>query len=119
MMGLDLVGREAIRDVILRLSGQGHTILPSSHDLTDVEVLAQDLIVLNNGRMSFAGLISKFGSGSTMTFTYYDWPRWESGLWLRFWLGCATGDRLRRPREPDDADDDHDDPDEGDGDPAD
>jgi len=72
MNGLDPAAREATRDVILRLAGEGRTILLSSHDLNDVEVLAHDLIALSQGRTKFVGSTSKFRTRATMSLLTVD-----------------------------------------------
>lgn len=72
MNGLDPDTRQRIREVIIMLSGQGKTVLLSSHDLHDVESLCNQLIVLDDGRLTFAGRTSDFVGASTMTILRMD-----------------------------------------------
>ena len=67
MNGLDPDTRQRIREVIIMLSGQGRTVLLSSHDLHDVESLCSQLIVLDDGHLMFAGRTTDFVGDSTMT----------------------------------------------------
>lgn len=72
MNGLDPDTRQRIREVIIMLSGQGRTVLLSSHDLHDVESLCSLLIVLDGGHLMFAGRPSDFVGASTMTILRLD-----------------------------------------------
>lgn len=67
MNALDPDIRQRIREVITRLSGQGRTVLLSSHDLHDVETLCGRLLVLDDGRLAFSGRTDDFVGTSTMT----------------------------------------------------
>lgn len=67
MNGLDPLATQAMRDLVLRLSGEGRTILLSSHDLNEVELLAPSLIALSHGRATFVGATSTFRNKTTMT----------------------------------------------------
>lgn len=67
MNGLDPDARQRIRALIVRLSGQGRTVLLSSHDLHDVESLCSQLLVLDEGHLVFAGSTSEFTGTSQMT----------------------------------------------------
>lgn len=72
MNGLDPDTRQRIREVIITLSGQGRTVLLSSHDLHDVESLCSQLIVLDDGSLAFSGRTADFVGGSTMTILRMD-----------------------------------------------
>jgi ABC-2 type transport system ATP-binding protein len=50
MSGLDPLGRKDVRELILALRGQGKTILLSSHILSDVELLADRVVILVRGK---------------------------------------------------------------------
>lgn len=67
MNGLDPDMRQRIREVIIRLSSQGRTVLLSSHDLHDVESLCSELLVLDDGRLIHAGGTANFVGASTMS----------------------------------------------------
>lgn len=72
MNGLDPDTRQRIREVIMKLSGQGRTVVLSSHDLHDVESLCGQLLVLDEGRLTFAGQTAEFVGESTMTILRLD-----------------------------------------------
>ena len=53
--GLDPAGRKQVRDLILRLKGEGRTVLFSSHILADAEMICDRVGILNRGRLVAAG----------------------------------------------------------------
>jgi len=55
MAGLDPVGRKDFRDLILELKNQGKTIFFSSHILSDAEMIAGRVGILNKGRLVSVG----------------------------------------------------------------
>jgi len=55
MSGLDPLGRHLIIKLIQDMKGQGKTILFCSHILSDVDRLADELLVLHQGRCLFHG----------------------------------------------------------------
>jgi ABC-2 type transport system ATP-binding protein len=66
MNGLDPEARQAVRDLIIRLAGQGKTVVLSSHDLHDVESLCGRLVVLSEGELAFAGSTSAYRDSTMM-----------------------------------------------------
>lgn len=56
--GLDPLAQRAVKDIILRLKGQGITIFFSSHQLTDVELICDDIGILHRGRLMRSGHLS-------------------------------------------------------------
>lgn len=52
-IGLDVFAKEKIREFILELNRQGVTFLLTTHDLDDVEHLAQRVIVINHGEIVY------------------------------------------------------------------
>ena len=50
MTGLDPIGRKIFRDIFIELKNQGTTIFFSSHILTDVELIADRILILNKGQ---------------------------------------------------------------------
>jgi ABC-2 type transport system ATP-binding protein len=55
MSGLDPVGRREVRDIILELKRQGHTVFFSTHILTDAEMLCDRVAVLVGGKLQGVG----------------------------------------------------------------
>jgi ABC-2 type transport system ATP-binding protein len=49
--GLDPEGVRWIRDVLVHLAGQGRTVFVSSHLLSEMALMAQDLVVIGRGRL--------------------------------------------------------------------
>jgi len=60
MSGLDPIGRKEIRDLILRLNGEGKTIFMNTHILSDVEMLCHRVAILVNGKIRYAGSSEEF-----------------------------------------------------------
>ncbi|HLV67928.1 MAG TPA: ABC transporter ATP-binding protein [Polyangiaceae bacterium] len=55
MSGLDPVGRKEVRDLILHERSQGRTIFFSTHILTDVETLCDQVTILRRGEVVVSG----------------------------------------------------------------
>ena len=55
MSGLDPVGRKEIRDLVLRLHGEGKTIFMNTHILSDVEVICDRVAIIAGGRIVHEG----------------------------------------------------------------
>jgi ABC-2 type transport system ATP-binding protein len=60
MSGLDPIGRKEIRDLILRLNGEGKTIFMNTHILSDVEMLCHRVAILVNGKIRYSGSSEEF-----------------------------------------------------------
>jgi len=58
-VGLDPIGTREIKDLILRLRGQGKTILLSSHLLTDVQDVCDRIGILANGELKELGAVKE------------------------------------------------------------
>jgi len=52
MSGLDPVGRKEVRELLLELKASGCTIILSSHIVPDVEMLADSVVILKNGKVA-------------------------------------------------------------------
>ena len=53
--GLDPAGIRWMRDLLTEFAGRGGTVLLSSHLLHEIEVIADDLVVIGNGKVVAAG----------------------------------------------------------------
>ncbi|MEO6159281.1 MAG: ABC transporter ATP-binding protein, partial [Ilumatobacteraceae bacterium] len=58
--GLDPEGIRWIRDVLLHLAGQGCTVLVSSHLLSEIALMATELVVIGQGRLIDQCSVSQF-----------------------------------------------------------
>jgi len=52
-IGLDVIAKEKIREFILEMNRKGVTFILTTHDLDDIEHLAQRVIVINHGEIVF------------------------------------------------------------------
>ena len=57
MSGLDPLGRKEVRDIMLELKAQGKTIIFSTHILSDVETVCDQVGIIINGRLKDCGPI--------------------------------------------------------------
>jgi len=57
MSGLDPVGRRLFADIILDLKQKGKTVFFSSHIIHDVERICDDVAIIQDGEMRFAGSV--------------------------------------------------------------
>jgi ABC-2 type transport system ATP-binding protein len=80
--GMDVEARAATRGLLGRLRAQGVAILLTSHDLADVERLADRLAVIDRGRIVALGPPTELSTGSTSV--------------LRFRLGADLSETDRR-----------------------
>jgi ABC-2 type transport system ATP-binding protein len=55
MSGLDPIGRREIRELIAGLRAQGKTVFMSTHILSDIEALCDEVAILRNGRLAASG----------------------------------------------------------------
>ena len=58
--GLDPEGIRWIRDVLVHLASQGRTVLVSSHQLSEMALMAQDLVVIGQGRLIEQSTVAEF-----------------------------------------------------------
>jgi len=58
--GLDPLGRKQIRDLLLRKRAQGKTILLNSHILSEVEMICDKVVIVNEGQVVRAGKPADF-----------------------------------------------------------
>ena len=60
MSGLDPIGRKEVRDLILRLNGEGKTIFMCTHILSDVEMLCHRVAIIVKGEIRYVGSSEEF-----------------------------------------------------------
>lgn len=63
--GLDPEGIRWMRDLLRGLANEGRTILVSSHLLSEMEILADDVVIIANGRLVRQGRVSDVVEGIT------------------------------------------------------
>jgi ABC-2 type transport system ATP-binding protein len=59
MSGLDPIGRKEVRDLILELRDKGKTVFFSSHILTDIEAIADQVAIIARGQLQAQGTPSE------------------------------------------------------------
>src|SRR5262249_51995814 len=59
MSGLDPIGRQEVRDLLLNLKKNGKTVFFSSHILSDVEALCDRVAVLSRGKLVTSGTVEE------------------------------------------------------------
>jgi len=57
LSGIDPGGRREINELLLKLAGQGKTLLVSSHILVEIEQLSSSIIMMSRGRIVASGTI--------------------------------------------------------------
>ena len=63
--GLDPVGMSEMRDLLGRLAGEDRTILVSSHLLSELEQVSDWLLIIDRGRLVYAGEAAGFSARTT------------------------------------------------------
>ncbi len=58
-IGLDVIAKARIRDVIREMNSRGTTFILTTHDLEDVEQLAKHIVIINHGKKVFDDSLSK------------------------------------------------------------
>lgn len=59
MSGLDPVGRREVRELIAGLREKGTTVFMSTHILTDIEALCDEVAILRKGRLAASGSLNE------------------------------------------------------------
>lgn len=70
MSGLDPIGRREVRELVAGLRDNGTTVLMSTHILSDVETLCDEVAILRRGRLAAAGKLDELLLTSTMKDAY-------------------------------------------------
>ncbi|MRN10158.1 lantibiotic protection ABC transporter ATP-binding subunit (plasmid) [Staphylococcus capitis] len=55
--GLDPIGIQELRDLIKNFPNKGMTVIISSHILSEIEIIADDICIISNGLLGFQGTI--------------------------------------------------------------
>jgi len=63
LSGLDPIGRRQVRDIIADLKTRGKTVFFSSHILSDIEMICDEVAILNKGKVVTAGALDELLSG--------------------------------------------------------
>ena len=59
-IGLDLIAKRTLRELVLRLNEQrGTTLLLTSHDVADIEHVADRVVIIDHGRCIFDGSVGR------------------------------------------------------------
>ncbi len=59
-IGLDIIAKESVRTFIKDMNKRGVTFVLTTHDVGDIELLAERIIVINNGSIVFDNSLQKF-----------------------------------------------------------
>jgi ABC-2 type transport system ATP-binding protein len=98
MSGLDPMGRREIRELLLELKAQGKTIILSSHIVPDVEMIADSVGIIRDGRLVETRSLLEFSTGCSYQVNLTCPPAQQDGLqlpaWARSRLVPAGTDRL-------------------------
>jgi ABC-2 type transport system ATP-binding protein len=70
MSGLDPIGRREIRELIAELREKGTTVFMSTHILSDIEALCDQVAILRNGKLAATGNLDELLSQSGETQVY-------------------------------------------------
>lgn len=72
-IGLDVVVKESIRNAIKKINEEeGTTVILTTHDLSDIELLCKRIVMIDKGKKVFDGELStlKHSFGNTRTFAF-------------------------------------------------
>jgi ABC-type multidrug transport system ATPase subunit len=104
--GLDPAGIQEIRDLIRRLPQEtGATVFLSSHLLAEVELIAQQLVIIHRGRLRYQGALADFGKQELTGYRAFvdDLPKALVCLEQAGHTANIEGDHLRMTLSPADA----------------
>jgi ABC-2 type transport system ATP-binding protein len=59
-IGLDLIAKRTLRELVVRLNEErGTTVLLTSHDVADIETVAERVVIIDDGRCIFDGSVAE------------------------------------------------------------
>ncbi len=64
LSGLDPIGRKELKDAIVNLKSEGKTVFFSSHIVSDVEEICDEVIFIDNGKLLYQGKIESLLASS-------------------------------------------------------
>ena len=59
LSGVDPIGRKELKDIMVEVNREGKTVFFSSHIVSDMEEICEEVICLREGKMVFAGNVDK------------------------------------------------------------
>jgi ABC-2 type transport system ATP-binding protein len=89
--GLDPEGMAWLRDLLRGLAADGRTILVSSHVLSEVAQVADHVVIVNQGRLRYAGALRDLGGAGVVTVRVAERDRLREALVARG-LRVSTAD---------------------------
>jgi ABC-2 type transport system ATP-binding protein len=78
--GLDPAGIAWLRGFLMRLAGEGRTVLVSSHALWEVQQIADRVVIIDKGRLVRDGRLDELGAGGRIRVTTPDAERFAGVL---------------------------------------
>jgi ABC-2 type transport system ATP-binding protein len=81
--GLDPEGMAWLRELLRGLAAEGRTILVSSHVLSEVAQVADHVVIVNQGRLRFAGALRDLGGAGVVTVRLSEVDRLRAALVAR------------------------------------
>jgi ABC-2 type transport system ATP-binding protein len=95
--GLDPEGIRWIRDVLVHLAGQGRTVFVSSHQLSEIALMAQDLVVIGQGHLIETSTVQAFVDRHARRWVRVRTPQLDELLRLLTFAGRPVeGERVHR-----------------------
>lgn len=70
--GLDPIGRQEFKKIILDLKKKGKTIFFNSHILSDVEEICDQIGIINKGKLIYNGPVKKFRGSKSLEEAFVD-----------------------------------------------
>jgi ABC-2 type transport system ATP-binding protein len=89
--GLDPEGMAWLRELLRALAAEGRTILVSSHVLSEVAQVAEHVVIVNQGRLRYAGALRDLGGAGVVTVRVAERDRLRDALTARGLRAEAAG----------------------------